>query len=98
MFFLFTKRVTLADGGKEEIARKEKMLHDAGIRTNSWSTGAPVVIGGPHMKTADWSGKRYVNHDDVRVVYHLEVAQKDQYRAMKVLMGADATLGENFIK
>lgn len=50
------------------------------------------------MKTADWSGKRYVNHDDVRVVYHLEVAQKDQYRAMKVLMGADATLGENFIK
>ena len=54
MFFLFTKRVTLADGGKEEIARKEKLLNDAGIRTNSWSTGAPVVLGGPHMKTADW--------------------------------------------
>lgn len=98
MFFLFTKRVTLADGGKEEIARKEKLLNDAGIRTNSWSTGAPVVLGGPHMKTADWAGKHYVNHDDERVVYHLEVAKKDQYHAMKVLMGEDAVLGDEFIR
>lgn len=98
MFFLFTKRVTLADGSKSEIARKEKLLNDAGIRTNSWSTSGAVAIDGPHMKAADWSGKHYVNHDEERLIYHLEVAQKDQYRAMKVLMGEDAALGENFIK
>ena len=96
--FLFCKRVTLADGSKEEITRKEKQLNEAGIKTNSWSTGAPVVLGGPHMKTADWADGHYVNHDDERVVYHLEVAQKDQYRAMKVLMGDDAVQGEDFIK
>lgn len=96
--FLFCKRVTLADGSKEEITRKEKQLSEAGIKTNSWSTGAPVVLGGPHMKTADWADGHYVNHDDERVVYHLEVAQKDQYRAMKVLMGDDAVQGEDFIK
>ncbi len=96
--FLFCKRVTLADGSKEEITRKEKQLNEAGIKTNSWSTGAPVVLGGPHMKTADWADGHYVNHDDERVVYHLEVAQKDQYRAMKVLMGDDAVQGEDFIR
>lgn len=96
--FLFCKRVTLADGSKEEITRKEKQLNEAGIKTNSWSTGAPVVLGGPHMKTADWADGHYVNHDDERVVYHLEVAQKDQYRAMRVLMGDDAVQGEDFIK
>lgn len=96
--FLFTKRVKLADGSKDEIAAKEKQLNDAGIRTNSWSTGAPVVIGGPHMKTSDWAGKHYENHDDERVVYHLEVAAKDQYRAMKVLMGEDAAKGDDFIR
>ena len=47
---------------------------------------------------ADWAGKHYVNHDDERVVYHLEVAKKDQYRAMKVLMGEDAALGDGFIR
>lgn len=96
--FLFCKRVTLANGSKEEIDRKEKLLKDAGIKTNSWSTGAPVVLGGPHMKTADWADGHYVNHDDERVVYHLEVAKKDQFRAMKLLMGEDAALGEDFIK
>lgn len=96
--FLFTKRVKLADGTRDEIAAKEKQLNDAGIKTNSWSTGAPVVIGGPHMKTSDWSTGHYENHDDERVVYHLEVAAKDQYRAMKVLMGDDAARGEGFIK
>ncbi len=98
MFFFLQKRVTLADGGKEEIARKEQQLKDAGIRTNSWSTGAPLVISGPQMKTADWADGHYVNHEEERKVYHLEVAVKDQYRAMKILMGEDAALGEDFIK
>lgn len=96
--FLFTKRVTLANGTKTEIAAKEKQLQDAGIKTNSWCTDAPVVIGGPHMNTSDWAGKHYENHDEERKVYHLEVAAKDQYKAMKILMGEDAARGEDFIK
>ena len=37
------------------------------------------------------------NKDDERIVYHLEVAEADQYRAMKLLMG-DAAENENFIR
>jgi hypothetical protein len=96
--FLFTKRVTLADGTKDEIARKEKQLNDAGIKTNSWCTSGSLVISGPQMRTADWADGHYVNHEEERKVYHLEVAAKDQYAAMKVLMGEDAALGEDFIK
>ena len=96
--FLFTKRVTLADGSKEEIDRKEKLLRDAGIRTNSWFTSGALVISGPQMKTADWADGHYVNHEEERRVYHLEVAQKDQYRAMRILMGEEGTLGEDFIR
>lgn len=84
--FLFTKRTKLLDGTKEEIQKKEKLLNDAGVKTNTWSTGAPVVIGGPHMKTSDWSTGKYKNHDEEREVWHLEVAAKDQYKAMKLLM------------
>ncbi len=96
--FLFTRRVTLADGSREEIARKEKQLNDAGIRTNSWFTSGALVISGPQMKTADWAEGHYVNHEEERRVYHLEVARKDQYRAMKILMGEDAALGDDFIR
>ncbi len=84
---LFKRRVTLLDTGSEaELRRKEQLLKDAGIHTNTWETAPFPVLGGPHMKTADWSGKRPENKDDQRIVYHLEVWKKDQYEAMKILM------------
>ena len=41
------------------------------------------------MKTADWQGRGDRNKDDQRITWHLEVAEADQYRAMKLLMDAD---------
>ncbi len=97
MFHLFKKKVTLFDeGSKEVLDRKEKLLHDAGIWTNTWSTFPAPVIGGPHMKSQDWSGKKYENKDEQRVIYHLEVLAADQYKAMKLLLedgGVDVTDG-----
>ncbi len=49
------------------------------------------------MKTSDWQGLKDKNKDDERIVYHLEVAEADQYRAMKLLMG-DAAENENFTR
>lgn len=87
MLWLFTKKVKLFDtSSKVDLDRREKLLNDAGIRTNVWETGAPVVIGGPHMKTSDWNSLTDHNKDDERVVYHLEVAQEDQYKAMNILL------------
>lgn len=87
MSLLFGKRKTIIDtNSKEECERKEALLRKAGIRTNSWQTEAFPVLGGAHMKTADWAGSRPENKDDERIVYHIEVRESDQYRAMKVLM------------
>ena len=94
MFFLFKKKVKLFDtNSKEVLERREKLLRDAGIRTNSWTTEAFPMLGGPHMKPADWEGKPE-NKDEQRTVYHLEVLAADQYKAMKLLMeegGVDLT-------
>lgn len=87
MLWLFTRKVKLFDTkDREQLEAREKLLRNAGIRTNSWSTEEPPVLGGAHMKTADWQGKGDHNKDDQRITYHLEVAEADQYRAMKVLM------------
>ncbi len=87
MWWIFSKRVHLLDtGNKEELERKERLLNDAGIRTNSWETNPFPPLDGPHMKSADWAGKRHEYKDDQRIVYHLEVLEKDQYEAMKILM------------
>ncbi|MDD5940319.1 MAG: hypothetical protein PUC46_06025 [Lachnospiraceae bacterium] len=87
MFFIFKKKVKLFDTSSKDVAeRREQILKKAGIRSNVWSTEAFPVIGGPHMKTADWAGSKPEFKDDQRVVWHLEVAQEDQYRAMKILM------------
>ncbi len=95
MFWMFKKKVTLLDTtSKKELDRKEKLLKDAGIKTNSWSTEAFPVIGGPHMKPADWQSLGDRNKDDERSLYHLEVAAEDQYKAMKILLedgGVDVT-------
>lgn len=91
--WLFKKKFTLLNTNSlEELDRKQKLLNDAGIRTNTWDTNPFPVLGGAHMKTADWSGKRPEMKDDQRVIHHLEVAAVDQYKAMKILMedgGAD---------
>lgn len=87
MFFLFKPKVTLFDTkDKAELNRKESLLKAAGIRTNTWSTEQPPVIGGPHMKPQDWQSVKDHNKDQERIVYHLEVARDDQYKAMKILL------------
>ncbi len=95
MFFFLKKKVKLLDtSSKDELQRKTKLLRDAGIRTNDWATEAFPVLGGAHMKTADWAGTKPENKDDQRIIYHLEVAKEDQYKAMKLLMeneGVDLT-------
>lgn len=98
--FLFKKKVTLADtNSKEEVEKKAELLKEAGIRSHIWATESQPVIGcGAHMKPADWSGKKPENKDDQRIIWHLEVAQEDQYKAMKLLMGENAWQGENFIR
>lgn len=98
MLFLFARKTTLLNtNSREELDRKEKLLKDAGIRVNTWATEELPVLGGAHMKIADWQSLKDRNKDAQRVVYHLEVARKDQYRAMKLLMG-DAALPEDFIR
>jgi hypothetical protein len=98
MIWLFAKKVKLLDTNNlETLHAKVKILKDAGIRSNTWSTQEPPVLGGAHMKTSDWQGVKDHNKDDERVVYHLEVAEADQYRAMKLLMGGAAQDG-NFTK
>ncbi len=97
MFTLFKKKSTLIDtSNKEELLRKEQLLKDAGIWTNWWSTAPFTPIDGPHMKNGDWAGKRPQNKDDQRMVYHLEVLEKDKYEAMKILLedgGVDLSEG-----
>ncbi len=98
MIWLFAKKVKLFDTNSlDDLHAKEKTLKNAGIRSNSWSTQEPPVLGGAHMKTSDWQGLKDKNKDDERIVYHLEVAEADQYRAMKLLMG-DAAENENFTR
>lgn len=101
MFFIFKPKVTLLDTkDKAELDRKEQLLKDAGIRTNSWSTEQPPVIGGPHMKPQDWQSVTDHNKDDERIVYHLEVAKDDQYKAMKILLedgGVDLSNGSTSV-
>ena len=90
MLWIFTKKVKLFDTKDKALAAaREKLLRDAGIRTNCWTTEEPPVLGGAHMKTADWQGRGDRNKDDRRITWHLEVAEADQYRAMKLLMDAD---------
>ena len=90
MLWIFTKKVKLFDTKDTALAAaREKLLRDAGIRTNCWTTEEPPVLGGAHMKTADWQGRGDRNKDDQRITWHLEVAEADQYRAMKLLMDAD---------
>lgn len=97
MFFFLKPKVTLLDTkDKAELERKENLLKAAGIKTNSWSTEQPPVIGGPHMKPQDWQSVTDHNKDNERIVYHLEVAKDDQYKAMKILLedgGVDLTSG-----
>ena len=64
--WLFKKKFTLLNtNSQEELDRKQKLLNDAGIRTNTWDTNPFPVLGGAHMKTADWSGKRPEMKDDL---------------------------------
>ncbi len=87
MFNIFKKKVKLIDTGDEQdLNRRAKLLNDAGIWTNTWETNPFPMLGGPHMKPADWNSENPGNKDDERIVYHLEVLAKDQYKAMKLLM------------
>ena len=87
LFNLFKKKVKLLDtGSPEELDRKKKLLNDAGIWTNDWTTEAFPMLGGPHVKPADWSDGKPVNKDELRTIYHLEVLEADQYKAMKLLL------------
>ncbi|WP_130838593.1 hypothetical protein [Lachnoclostridium sp. Marseille-P6806] len=97
MFFLFAKKVTLVNtNSKKELKEKEEKLRAAGIRVNTWATEELPVMGGAHMKSADWQHLGDRNKDDQRIVYHLEVAAKDQYRAIELLLGG-AEPPEGFI-
>lgn len=84
---LFEKKVKLFESkDKAAVQRREKLLRENGIKAHSWETEAFPVLGGAHMVTADWAGKKPEMKRDQRTVWNLEVPAKDQYRAMKILM------------
>ncbi len=50
MIWLFAKKVKLLDTNSlDELHAKEKTLKNAGIRSNSWSTQEPPVLGGEFL-------------------------------------------------
>lgn len=87
---LFEKKVKLFQSkDRKEVQRREELLKANGIRAHSWETEAFPALGGAHMVAADWAGKKPEMKRDERTIWNLEVPEKDQFRAMKILMEAD---------
>lgn len=85
---LFKKKVTIVDTkNKEEADRVEKMLKDGGVWVHSWEEYPKPVMGGAHMKTADWADNRLLqkSKDGERVIYHLDILAEETGKARQIL-------------
>lgn len=85
---LFKKKVTIVDTKSQADAERiEKTLSDAGVWVHSWEEYPKPVLGGAHMKTADWADNKLMqkSKDGERVIYHIDILAEETGKAKLAL-------------